>query len=193
MENAHLQHDIGISLTDQQERAIDTFFSAVETLRQLGVIRSGKYLGDIAEFLCCNLLHMELAKSKKQTGHDGMIQGLRCQVKFSGGASTTVDLGKPDAYDRLIIVLGPDSALRPPGLSRRWIIYNVPSEVVIEKVPHRDGYRRYTKQQIPQRYLVGEFSSLSAVEMALEKGGVQGGGADASHVIESKKSKKAAR
>jgi hypothetical protein len=192
MENAHLQQDIGISLTDHQERAIDTFFSAVETLTQLGVIRSGKYLGDIAEFLCCNLLHMELAESKKQTDHDGMIQGLRCQVKFSGGASTTVDLGKPNAYDRLIIVLGPDSALRPPGLSSRWIIYNVPSEVVIEKVPHRDGYRRYTRQQIPQRYLVGEFSSLSAVEMALEKEGVQGG-AHASHVIESKKSKKVAR
>lgn len=49
-----------------QEKAIDAFFSAVDDLKQLGVVRSGKYLGDIAEFLCCNFLKMELAESKKQ-------------------------------------------------------------------------------------------------------------------------------
>ncbi|WP_419692474.1 hypothetical protein ACN262_23355 [Burkholderia gladioli] len=168
-ERGRIQHELPVA--DHQEKAIDAFFSAVDDLKQLGVVRSGKYLGDIAEFLCCNFLKMELAESKKQEGHDGIIQGLRCQVKFSGGTSTTVDLGNPGAYDRLIVVLGPDSALRPTDVSGRWIIYNIPSEVVLRKKPHQDGIRRYTKKQLPQSYRVGGFSSLSAAELALEANG----------------------
>jgi hypothetical protein len=156
------------SMTHRREEAIDAFFAAVAELKQVGVIRSNKYLGDIAEFLCCNFLHMELAANKTQNGHDGVVQGFRCQVKFSGGSSTTIDLGDPTAYERLIIVLGPESVLRPTGSSGRWILYNIPKEVVMARASHTDGVRRFTKNQIPQDYLVGCFTSLTEAERALE-------------------------
>ncbi|CAE6732431.1 hypothetical protein [Paraburkholderia nemoris] len=166
--DVRLEKQLEPTVTDQQEKAIDAFFSAVEGLRQLGVVRSSKYLGDIAEFLCCNLLGMELATNKRQAGYDGLIQGLKCQVKFSGGASNTVDLGDPKAYDILVIVLGPDSALRPVTATKKWLIYKIPSNVIEQTAPvHTKGVRRFTKQQIPQKYFVGEFSSLRAGDSLL--------------------------
>jgi hypothetical protein len=155
------------SMSSQQEIAIDCFFSSVDRLRDLGVVRSNKYLGDIAEFLCSNLFGMELAESKKQKGHDGTIDGLRCQVKFSGGSSQTIDLGNPELYDRLIIVLGPESALRHQGTEGRWLVFNIPSEVILRKNLHNDGLRRYTKAQLPLDHFVGGFNFLKEIESSL--------------------------
>ena len=157
------------SKANQQEVAIDAFFSSVDRLKDLGVIRSNKYLGDIAEFLCSNLFDMQLADSQKQKGHDGMIDGLRCQVKFSGGSSQTIDLGSPELYDRLILVLGPESVLRPQGSDGRWLVFNIPSVVILAKAPHRDGLRRYTRGQLPLEYFMGGFDFLKEIETAIQK------------------------
>jgi len=150
-----------------QEQAIVDFFSAVARLRDLGVIRSNKHIADIAEFVCCNFLGMELVASGNHPGYDGVIDGETCQVKFSGGKSNTIDLGDPAGYDRLIIVLGPDSNLRPTGKSERWLIYSIPSAVVDQCKPHGDGMRRYSKGQIPQQHFVGGFNALDALAQAL--------------------------
>ena len=83
-------------MTEEQQEALSTFFDSVTALKTCGIIRSDKYLGDIAEFLCQEWYGIELADAGNQIGFDGVVDGLRVQVKYSGGISTTVDCGDPD-------------------------------------------------------------------------------------------------
>lgn len=48
--------------------AIEEFFAAAEKLKKFGIIRSDKYLGDIAEFLVVSQLGMSLASSGREAG-----------------------------------------------------------------------------------------------------------------------------
>ena len=50
-------------MTEDQRIALQEFFSAVDRLKELNVIRSNKYLGDIAEFLCVSRFGITLAES----------------------------------------------------------------------------------------------------------------------------------
>jgi hypothetical protein len=152
------------SKRDEQDAAISDFFSAVQKLQSLGVIRSNKHIADIAEFICCEFLGMTLVKSGSQSGFDGWINGEKCQVKYSGGKSTTIDLGNPDEYEHLFIVLGPGSALRPKNKVERWLVYSISSEVVKQVMPHTDNMRRYTRNQLDDRYFVKGFNMLSDLQ-----------------------------
>jgi hypothetical protein len=139
-------------MTETQAQAIEQFFAAVDLLKSLKVVRSDKYLGDIAEFICKDQFGLELAASGRQPGHDGHIGDLKVQVKFGGGSSTTIDCGHPEQYDELLIVLGPKSVLRGEGKPKGFIVYRIPSAVVVRKTPHADGKRRYTRGQLPHEY-----------------------------------------
>lgn len=141
-------------MNEEQSKAIERFFEAVEELKRLKVIRSDKYLGDIAEFICKSQFGVELATSGRQPGHDGHIQGRRVQIKYGGGSSTTIDCGKPEEYEELLVVLGPHSALRTDADPRGFAVYRIPSDLVKQKEPHSDGVRRFTKTQLPTNCLV---------------------------------------
>lgn len=135
------------AITQQEAKAIDDFFAAAENLRTLGIIRSDKYLGDIAEFLCSRHLNLCLAQSGRQPGHDGLIGDKRIQVKYHGGTSTTINCGNPEQYDKLLVVLGPNSVHRAsPGTG--FIIRQLASETVRQRSSHSDGQRRYTRAQL---------------------------------------------
>ncbi len=141
-------------MTDEQMVAIGEFFSAADCLKKLEIIRSDRYLGDIAEFIAKAQLGMTMAKSCREPGHDGHIDGKRVQVKFNGGTSITIDVGNPEAYDELIVILGPNSVMRASDLSDPYVIYRIPSEVVIQKPPHRDGKLRLAKCDLSDQYRV---------------------------------------
>lgn len=141
-------------MTEDHEIAIGNFFEAAEKLKNLGIIRSDKYLGDIAEFICTSTLGMAVAKSGRQPGHDGHIDGKKVQVKFNGGTSTTVECGNPDEYEELIVVLGPNSVMRQSNLTPAYLIYRIPSATIKEKNPHNDGKRRLSKNQLPLDCLI---------------------------------------
>jgi hypothetical protein len=111
-------------ITPRQKRALRDFYKAVDELKSAGIIRSDKYLGDIAEFLCNIALGVELAKSGRQAGHDGMIGESRVQIKYSGGLSNTVDCGNPNEYEILLIVIGPKSVLRRNGETGDYLVYH---------------------------------------------------------------------
>lgn len=137
-------------MTAEQQEALNAFFEAVTALRNANIIRSDKYLGDIAEFLCQEWYGIELAEAGNQPGFDGEVDGELVQIKYSGGSSTTVDCGNPEQYDILIIVLGPESVLRPAGYDHiPYLRYRITSERVMEKIPHKGGVRRYTANQLP--------------------------------------------
>jgi hypothetical protein len=94
-------------------------------LRDSGIIRSHRYLGDIAEFLCADKFGVNLATNLRQLGHDGLLKTKRVQIKYHGGKSTTVDLGDPENYDEVFVVLWPDSIFRPKDKPKKFLIYRL--------------------------------------------------------------------
>lgn len=117
-------------MNDRQENAIKGFAKAIEELTAAGVIRSHKYLGDIAEFLCADAFGIILSNNLRETGHDGMRENLRVQVKYGGGKKTNVSLGNPDKYDEIYIVLGRESVVRAKDHDGDFVIYRLTSEEV---------------------------------------------------------------
>lgn len=136
-------------MTVAQTSAIGDFFSAVDRLKSLGVIRSDKYLGDIAEFIAASQFGMAIVSSGREPGHDGHIEGRKVRVKYNGGTSITIDCGNPDSYDELIVILGPKSVMRQPDLREPFVICRIPNDIVRKKSPHKDGKRRFAKGQLP--------------------------------------------
>jgi hypothetical protein len=141
-------------MTDEQISAIGEFFTATDRLKKLEIIRSDRYLGDIAEFIAKARLGMAMTSSLREPGHDGYIDGKKVQVKFNGGKSITIDVGDPTAYDDLIVILGPNSVMRAADLSEPYVVYRIPSEVVKRKRPHRDGKLRLAKGDLLVQYRI---------------------------------------
>ncbi|QSQ16846.1 hypothetical protein [Myxococcus landrumensis] len=110
-------------MNSRQRAALKDFARAVNTLREAGVIRSHRYLGDIAEFLCAGMFGIDLATNLRQAGHDGLRGEVRAQVKYGGGKKTNVDLGNPDAYDEIYVVLGQESVVRAPAYEGDFLVY----------------------------------------------------------------------
>lgn len=99
-------------MNSRQQLAITKFKASIKELKDSGVIRSHRYLGDLAEFPCADALKIDLATNLRQAGHDGMRAQLRAQIKYGGGAKTNVDLGSPLTYEEVYVVLGKDSVVR---------------------------------------------------------------------------------
>lgn len=151
-------------ITEEQANAIGRFYASVDELKNQNIVRSDKYLGDIAEFLAMSAFGMALAESQRQEGYDGYIGNKKVQVKYSGGRSTTVDCGDPGTYDELIIFLGPGSVLRPEGMTDPYLYYRIPGEVVRQRVPHGDGKIRFSIGNLPQAHRVLITHSGTTVE-----------------------------
>ena len=105
---------LGVFMDIEQEKTIRQFFDVVASLKSTRVIRSDKFLGDIAESICADLYNLELAISGRQVGYDGIdSDNLRVQIKYHGSITrTNINLGNPDNYDYCLVVLGIDSKIR---------------------------------------------------------------------------------
>ena len=132
-----------ILMNKRQLEALAGFASAVQELKDAGVIRSDRYLGDIAEFLCADAYGITLVPNLRQTGHDGIRENLRVQIKFGGGEKTNMDLGDPDKYDELYVVLGKASKVRSHAHDADFLIYKMTSEEVKSRGLTKKG--RYSR------------------------------------------------
>lgn len=111
--------------------AISRFFESVSKLRELGVIRSDNYLGDLAEYIGKHFYEIELAVSSRQVGYDGKDKDGNVQIKYHGSCTrTNIDLGDPNHYANVLVVLGPTSLLRSDRYSGDFLIYRMSSETV---------------------------------------------------------------
>jgi len=100
-------------MTHDQESAITAFFDAVDKLKQAKVIRSSRFLGDIGEFLCADTFGTTLASDLREPGHDGIREDRRVQVKFNNSPTgNNINVGNPEQYEELVVVIGPRSKLR---------------------------------------------------------------------------------
>ncbi len=118
-------------MNQRQKSAIVSFGTAIRELKDSGVIRSHRYLGDLAEFLCADAFNIDLATNLRQTGHDGMRDELRAQIKYGGGTKTNVDLGDPSKYEEVYVVLGKESVVRSHPHDADFLIYKLTSNEVL--------------------------------------------------------------
>ena len=126
-------------MTPRQLAALKQFTAVVKELRDSGVIRSHRYLGDIAEFVCMRTHNVVLEENLRAPGHDGIRGNKRVQVKYGGGTKTNVSLGNPDTYEEILVVLGPDSVLRDKAETADLLIYTLTAEDVRACTPGKQG------------------------------------------------------
>ncbi|MHB9955740.1 DUF6998 domain-containing protein [Vibrio campbellii] len=135
-------------MTDDQLKAITEFFDIATKLEELEVIRSSRYLGDIGEFLCKEKFDIDLEEGLRSEGHDATDENGRIQIKFSNSVKgNNINVGVPTKYERLIIVVGPNSKLKESDHSaNEFRLYSFPSSVVKTwKSPSGNYYCAKTK------------------------------------------------
>ena len=100
-------------MNDTEKELLRNFFGFTANLIEAGIVRSDKVLGDIAEWLCVKNFDLVLCQSGRHPGFDGHIGSRRVQVKMHNSPEgNNLSVGKPSAYDELIVVIGPRSKLR---------------------------------------------------------------------------------
>lgn len=129
-------------MNERQLLALSSFRSAIKELKDAEVIRSHRYLGDIAEFLCADAFEIDLATNLRQIGHDGIRKNLRVQIKYGGGKKTNIDLGDPLTYEEIYVVLGKDSIVRKYQHEADFLVYKLTSDEV--KNIGRTNKRKYS-------------------------------------------------
>ncbi|MBF0387987.1 MAG: hypothetical protein HQL20_09075 [Candidatus Omnitrophica bacterium] len=127
-----------------QDRAIISFFQAVAELQKTGVSRSSRYLGDIGEFLCSQAFAgFELTPHLREPGHDAVLGDKTVQVKFHNSPTrNNIDVGNPEKYDLLFVVIGPESRLKEAShLPIEFRIYTYSRKKILSWV--REGKTYY--------------------------------------------------
>ena len=137
----------------ETKEALKQFFSAQKKLNQLGIIQSKEYLRDIGRYLCQVMYHLELPKSTRQAGYDGMIGTSKVHVRINNcPIGTPVRLSEPFDYDELIVVLGPNCFLRPENVEGDFIFYRFTREEALKKFKTSSGKYIGGRSAVSQGY-----------------------------------------
>jgi hypothetical protein len=109
---------------------IKIFFEAVEKLKDEHIIRSSKYSGDIAEYICQELYFLTLSASQREEGFDAIdANNIRYQIKLNNSPkNNNQTIGDTMAYHNLLLVVTRDSLLFDGRYENAFmLIYNIPS------------------------------------------------------------------
>jgi hypothetical protein len=121
--------------------AMKNFFDSIEKLKDLGVFRSEKFLGDIGEFIIQKLDNVKLCTNQKQSDIDGYLDGKPIQIKSHWGSERkNVNFGHPDKYEILFVVLGPKSRMRNACYTDNFLIYKFSSEEIKSNYKTKKNY-----------------------------------------------------
>lgn len=113
--------------------SIRKFFETVETLKNEDIIRSSKYLGDIAEYICQELYTLQLNLNQRETGYDATDDiGNTYQIKINNSSEkTNQDIGDPSVYTNLLLIITNNSKLFDTRYENVFmLIYNIPSNTL---------------------------------------------------------------
>jgi hypothetical protein len=104
------------------------------------MIRSDKILGDLAEWICVQHYGLILATSGRHPGYDGVIGERKVQVKaHNSPKGTNLNVGNPDQYDELFVLIGPSSRLRVGPSGQTFHVYKFIASHVNEKFRRTSG------------------------------------------------------
>jgi hypothetical protein len=139
---------------DQEvKRALRGFLAAQVQLAQLGVIHSRDYIGDIAKHLCTVAYGFEPRRSRQPAGYDGTIGAIKTRVQVNNcPTGTKVMLAGPLEFEQLVVILGPNSTLRPDGLEDTFVLYRFTRQEVIEQFKTPGGRYIAGKRVFAQGY-----------------------------------------
>jgi hypothetical protein len=121
-------------MDEETKHALRGFLSTQAKLAQLGVIHSRDYIGDIARYVCAIVYDFEPKRSRHPAGYDGTIGTVRTRVQINNcPTGTKVMLAEPLEFEQLVVMLGPNSTLRPDGLEETFVLYKYTKKQVIER------------------------------------------------------------
>lgn len=106
-------------LPPAERQLLRDYYAVCARLREAKIVRSGNVSGDIGEWLVVQAYGLELEDSCRNRGFEGFIehQGTRyrTQVKVHNASDGwNLNVGNPDLYDVLLVLVGPNSFLRDP-------------------------------------------------------------------------------
>ena len=120
---------------------INIFFTITKELRQEGLFRSDKYLGDIGESICAHLYDLTLCESGREEGHDATKNGEKYQIKFQNSdTKTNFHFGNPDKYKYVLLVVGPSCKIKRHQGEKVFAIYKFTAEHVRTNFRRNSGY-----------------------------------------------------
>jgi hypothetical protein len=128
-------------MDEKVKSALRDFFAAQGKLHEFGVIGSKHYIDDIAVYLCSIIYGLDpVGKKGKDPGYEGLIGASRVAVRLTNcPTGTPVRIAAPVAFDELIIVLGPNSWMRPEGIDAEFICYRLGKDEVMERFRESNG------------------------------------------------------
>ncbi len=111
--------------------AMKQFFAAQKHLDELGVLHSEHYLEDVGRYLCQLAYGLEPGPDADRGVLDGRIGPSRVVIRITNSPRRQpMELREPLEFDELIVILGPNSGLRPPGVASDFIFYRfTPDEI----------------------------------------------------------------
>ncbi|KAA9022307.1 hypothetical protein [Niallia endozanthoxylica] len=118
-------------MNPEQREAIYEFFKVTKKLKDLDIVRSSSYLGNIAEFVCSNLYGITLSESQREESLDGVdINGIKVEIKSHDGESgNNIVMSKykdGQNFKDLIVFLAPSSKIRPNNIPQNtFAIYRI--------------------------------------------------------------------
>ena len=136
--------------SNNQKSAINQFFASIKQLRETGVIRSNRFLGDLAEFLCAKAFNIQLESNQRAKGLDGTRNGISVQIKYHGGKTTTANLGNPNDYEELYLVVGPESVFRKKVDSDDFLVYKF-TKAQVRRRRTSSGKYQVSKNGLPNK------------------------------------------
>ena len=128
-------------MDEKIKSALRDFFAAQGKLHEFGVIGSKHYIDDIAVYLCSRIYGMDpVGKKGKDPGYDGLIGASKVAVRLTNcPTGTPIRIAAPVAFDELIVVLGPNSWMRPEGIDAEFITYRLSKEEVLDRFEESNG------------------------------------------------------
>ena len=79
-------------------------------------------------------------KKGKDLGYEGLIDTSRIAVRLTNcPTGTLVRIAAPVSFDELIVVLGPNSWMRPEGINAEFITYRLSKEEVLDRFRESNG------------------------------------------------------
>ena len=132
--------------------ALRNFFAAQGKLHEFGVIGSKHYIDDIAVYLCSRIYGMDpVGKKGKDPGYEGLIGSSRVAVRLTNcPTGTPIRITAPIHFDELIVVLGPNSWMRPEGINAEFICYRLDKEVVLARFRESNGTYSGDAEVLPE-------------------------------------------
>lgn len=128
-------------MDEKVKSALRDFFTAQRKLHEFGVIGSKHYIDDIGVYLCSRIYRLEpVIKKGKDLGYEGLIDTSRIAVRLTNcPTGTPVRIAAPVSFDELIVVLGPNSWMRPEGINAEFITYRLSKEEVLDRFRESNG------------------------------------------------------